>query len=58
MSLPFCPEPTSYQLVKHFYNDRYTIVNKVLTMFKIDKIIKRDKFYKPDVPGKWFNGPF
>lgn len=58
VSLPFCPEPTSHQLIKYFYNDRYTIVNKVLRMFKIDKIIKRDKLFKPDVPGKWFNGPF
>jgi pyruvate/2-oxoglutarate/acetoin dehydrogenase E1 component len=58
ISLPFCPEPTSHQLVKHFYNDRYTIVNKVLKMFKINKIIKKDVSVKPDVPGDWFQGPF
>jgi hypothetical protein len=58
VSLPFCPEPTSHQLVKYFYNDRYTIVNKVLKMFKISKIINRDKSIKPDVPGDWFKGPF
>lgn len=58
VSLPFCPEPTSHQLVKHFYNDRYTIVNKVLKMFKINKKINRDKKIKPDVPGEWFKGPF
>ena len=58
VSLPFCPEPTSHQLVKYFYNDRYTIVNKVLKMFKIKKKIERDKTIKPDVPGDWFGGPF
>ena len=58
VSLPFCPEPTSYQLVKYYYNDRYTIINKVLKMFKINKKIKIDKSNKPDVPGKWFKGPF
>ena len=58
VSLPFCPEPTSHQLVKHFYNDRYTIVNKVLKMFKINKKVKKDKSIKPDVPGEWFKGPF
>ena len=58
VSLPFCPEPTSHQLIKYFYNDRYTIVNKVLKMFKINKKIKRDKFIKRDIPGEWFKGPF
>lgn len=58
VSLPFCPEPTSYKLVKHFYNDRFTIVNKVLKMFKINKKIKRNRSVKPDVPGEWFKGPF
>ena len=58
MSLPFCPEPTSHQLIKYFYNDRYTIVNKVLKMFKINKKIKRDKLIKRDIPGEWFKGPF
>jgi pyruvate/2-oxoglutarate/acetoin dehydrogenase E1 component len=58
VSLPFCPEPTSYQLVKHFYNDRYTIVNKVLKMFKISETIPKNKSIKPDIPGAWFSGPF
>lgn len=58
MSLPFCPEPTSHQLVKHFYNNRYNIVNKVLKMFKINKKIEENKLIKPDVPGSWFKGPF
>jgi len=58
VSLPFCPEPTSHQLIKYFYNDRYTIVNKVLKMFKINKKIKRDKLIKRDIPGEWFKGPF
>ena len=58
VSLPFSPEPTSYKLVKHFYNDRYTVVNKVLRMFKINKKINRNKSIKADVPGEWFKGPF
>lgn len=58
VSLPFCPEPTSFQLVKYFYNDRYTIVNKVLKLFKINKTIQIDKSIKTDVPGEWFKGPF
>ena len=58
VSLPFCPEPTSYQLVKYFYNDRYTIVNRVLKMFNVKKVIPRDKSIMPDIPGEWFKGPF
>jgi len=58
VSLPFSPEPTSHQLVKHFYNDRYTIVNRVLNMFKISESIPKDKSIKPDIPGAWFKGPF
>lgn len=58
VSLPFCPEPTSPQLVKYFYNDRYTVANKVLKIFNINTKVKSDKFIKPDVPGEWFSGPF
>lgn len=58
VSLPFCPEPTSYKLIENFYNDRYTIVNRVLKMFQINKSVTRDRSIKPDVPGDWFKGPF
>ena len=58
ISLPFCPEPTSLKLVESFYNDRYTIVNRVLKMFNIKKTIQLKKSSKPDVPGDWFEGPF
>ncbi len=58
ISLPFCPEPTSYKLVESFYNDHRTIVNRVLKMFNIKKTIPRDKSIMPDIPGEWFKGPF
>ena len=58
LSMPFCPEPTSYKLLDGFYNDRYDISNRVLQMFKKNiKVINKNKI-KPDIPGDWFKGPF
>ena len=58
LSMPYCPEPTSYKLIDGFYNDRYKIVNSVLKMFKNKNKITNNKKLKPDVPGDWFKGPF
>jgi acetoin:2,6-dichlorophenolindophenol oxidoreductase subunit beta len=58
MAMPFAPEPTSYGLTKHFYNNRFDVVNKVLKILKIDKKINNDVIDHHDVPGDWFKGPF
>jgi pyruvate/2-oxoglutarate/acetoin dehydrogenase E1 component len=58
LAMPFSPEPTSYGLTKHFYNDRFDLVNKVLKMFNIKKKIKHFSEEYHDVPGDWFKGPF
>ena len=58
ISIPFCPEPTTNSLVNYFYNDRYTIVNKVFKSLKINNKMNIPKNIKSDVPGDWFKGPF
>lgn len=58
ISTPFCPEPTTQSLVKYFYSDRYTIVNKVFKILNVNKKVNTPKNIKYDVPGDWFKGPF
>lgn len=61
ITMPDCPEPTSYGLTKHFYPSSDTIAHKIVDMLEIDinklniSSIQKDHH---DVPGDWFKGPF
>ena len=61
LAMPDVPEPTSFGLTKDFHITAKKVVEKVLTMFKIQpednlKSLNRDENH--DVPGDWFKGPF
>ena len=60
LTMPDCPEPTSYFLTKDFYIDSVKVIKHVQQMLGIKKNkIKTDKIKKHhDVPGDFFNGPF
>lgn len=59
IALPDHPEPTSFNLTKHFYNDANDIIAAVATMFGIEPLTlsQRDASFH-DIPGQWFKGPF
>jgi pyruvate dehydrogenase E1 component beta subunit len=61
LAMPDVPEPTSFALTKDFYNTAKNVVEKVLTMFKIepkDNLKLLNRVENHDVPGHWFKGPF
>ena len=58
MTLPDLPEPTSYSLTKHFYNDADDIIDRVAKLLGEDWKRQPVKRQDHDVPGKWFTGPF
>ena len=61
VTLPNCPEPTSYGLTKEFYPSAGTINQKICEMLKkeinLDNLRIQQKEHH-DVPGDWFKGPF
>jgi len=61
ITMPDCPEPTSYGLTKDYYPTANTIISKVHKMLKLKvnlgDIILEEKGHH-DVPGDWFKGPF
>ena len=61
IAMPDCPEPTSYELTKHFYPTADTISLKICEMLgkntTTDKLVTVQKEHH-DVPGDWFKGPF
>ncbi len=61
ITMPDCPEPTSYGLTKNFYPSANTIISRVCEMLKL-KVNLSDIMLEEgghhDVPGDWFKGPF
>lgn len=61
ITMPDCPEPTSYGLTKGFYIRAADIAGAILKSLKLDWKVAFNDLPEPDphdVPGDWFNGPF
>ena len=61
LTMPDCPEPTSYGLTKGFYIRAGDIAQRILDSLGIDSSSVYQELPEPtphDVPGDWFNGPF
>ena len=60
LGLPNMPEPTSYALTRHYYQNADDIINKVLCFFGkqqyCDPVLRKQLHH--DIPGDWFKGPF
>tara|TARA_B100000795_G_scaffold266622_2_gene250091 strand:- start:4859 stop:5932 length:1074 start_codon:yes stop_codon:yes gene_type:complete len=61
ITMPDCPEPTSYGLTRNFYPTANTIIARIIHMLKLKVNIGEiavDNKTQHDVPGDWFKGPF
>ncbi len=61
MTMPDCPEPTSFGLTKGFYIRAGNIAKEILDTLGIESECVLADLPEPaphDIPGDWFNGPF
>ena len=61
ITMPDCPEPTSFGLTKGFHVRAHNITIAILESLNINSDSVKEELNEPelhDVPGNWFNGPF